>query len=137
MSPADIVAEWRKGCSSSRHRWDVPWDCPECTAAAMRAVAHWVEQESARRPGPGIAVRLYATVDPCGRLLVGETERLLPGETWQNAPCERDAQGRHIRSWHDLPGCVTHTIDLVVPCPLITTPQITWRGDVERAEPKP
>lgn len=82
----------------------------------------------------GIHVRLNVTVDPCGRVIVGETERLLPGETHWTAPCERDASGRYLRGWYDMPGCVTHTVDLVVPCPLITTPQLTWRGDVTRQE---
>lgn len=52
MNPAQIVAEWRRGCSNTQQHYrngtptaSGPEDCAECTAAAMRAVARWVDEQ--------------------------------------------------------------------------------------------
>lgn len=49
--PFEIVDEWRRGCSNTtqHYRDGVPTSpnaeaCPDCTAAAMRAVARWVDR---------------------------------------------------------------------------------------------
>lgn len=71
-----------------------------------------------------IPIKVHIIVDPCGRVLVGETEKLLPGESYGGA-------GRPS-FWYDQPGCVMHTVTIDVPVPHITTPRITFSPEVER-----
>ncbi len=46
MNVFEIVDEWRRGCTVSKfdHKGP-PEKCEECTAAAMRAVARWVDEQ--------------------------------------------------------------------------------------------
>lgn len=74
-----------------------------------------------------IPIKVHIIVDPCGRVLVHETEKFCPGETsdevyadWNETP------------WYRKPGCVTHTVTIDVPVPHITTPRITFSQEVER-----
>lgn len=56
MDPAQIVAEWRRGCSCAPK--GAPWECADCTGAAMRAVARWVDAQHQRPvPPPNETVR--------------------------------------------------------------------------------
>lgn len=73
-----------------------------------------------------IPIKVHIIVDPCGRVLVHEVERLLPGETAE------DAYGDWPDSWYRRPGCVEHTITIDVPVPHITTPRITFSPEVVR-----
>ena len=74
-----------------------------------------------------IPIKVHIIVDPCGRVLLHETERLFPGES------TKDAYGEWSDvPWYRRPGCVQHTLTIDVPVPHITTPRITFSPEVER-----
>jgi hypothetical protein len=80
-----------------------------------------------------IPIRIRIIVDPCGRVLVHEVEKLAPGE----GRSFDSKTGRMVGidppdSWYRRAHCVTHTIDIEVPAPTMTTPQITYRPEVDR-----
>lgn len=69
-----------------------------------------------------ILVRVRIIVDPAGRVLVHELERLAPNEPDDRRP----------PYWYQRAECVTHELDVMLPCPTITTPQLTYVGTKAR-----
>lgn len=115
-------------CGCDPVRLTVVYSCPGCGGEAPVAVWNLRAQRPAPVAGPGVHVRLHAVVDPCGRVIVSECEKLLPGESY--GPWDENLDPRPWfrppSNWHQNPACVTHTIDLVLPSPLVTTPQLTY-----------
>ena len=79
-----------------------------------------------------IPIRIQIIVDPCGRVLVHEVEKLAPGENYSILGREKGEVDPPTH-WYRSPACVRHTIEIAVPVPTITTPQITYRPEVERS----
>ena len=104
--------------------------CRECDASAPASWWNYRRAPATPAPtyGPGVHVRLHAVVDPCGRVIVGECEKLRPGESYGPWDPDKDPRPwfRPPANWHQNPACVTHTVDLVLPSPLVTTPQLTF-----------
>jgi hypothetical protein len=44
MEPSDVVIEWNKGCTNTIGK--DPGACPDCTTAAMRAIADWCRNKA-------------------------------------------------------------------------------------------
>lgn len=70
-----------------------------------------------------IPVRVRVTIDPCGRILVLENEQLVGLESHAH-----DAPVRPPHGWHRSAACVTHTFELQIPVPQVTTPLICYEG---------
>jgi hypothetical protein len=75
-----------------------------------------------------IPIKVHIIVDPCGRVLVHEAVRYLPGED-NNTD---DLYPMNQPSWYQRPGCVEHTVTIDVPVPHITTPRLTFSQEVAR-----
>lgn len=66
-----------------------------------------------------ISVRIRAIVDPCGRVLVHEVEKLLPLE---------DCAGGELppANWYRSEACRCYEFELQLPLPHVATPLITY-----------
>lgn len=69
-----------------------------------------------------INVKIRVTVDPAGRVLVWENERVLPSDRIvvadDTGSYEQDISGR----WNSNPGCVTYVLDVMLPTPALPAP---------------
>jgi hypothetical protein len=78
-----------------------------------------------------IPVHFTIIVDPCGRVLVHEVEKLLPGEEYESG---REPLFRAPDYWYRNPACVAYGVTVEVPVPHAETPRITF---LERRPPEP
>lgn len=97
-----IVDEWRKGCSNGN-----PEDCPECTAAGMRAITATLGREpSSARPRVTLPERFSVSqsIDPIGGGL-RYAKFSYPDEEWATIRVLQSAQsGEELIEVYDTHG---------------------------------